>query len=85
MPRLFLLSLGLTTGILGGAASRAQDDKPTKSKASKKKERAAAAADLPAVLWRDPGDIAARDLIYGMGGKSTRRQKTRSTNSLKRT
>src|ERR1700730_14991837 len=33
---LFLLSLGLTTGILGGAASRAQDDKPKKSKASKK-------------------------------------------------
>jgi hypothetical protein len=66
---LFLLSLGLTTGLLGGAASRAQDDKPKKSKTSKKEERAAAAADLPAVLWRDPGDIAARDLVYGMGGK----------------
>ena len=71
MPRagLFLLSLVLTMGLIGGVASRAQDEKPEKSKASKKEERAAAAADLPAVLWRDPGDISTRDLIYGIGGK----------------
>jgi hypothetical protein len=66
---LFLLFLVFSTGLIGGAASHAQDDKPEKSKVSKKEARAAAAADLPAVLWRDPGDIATRDLIYGMGGK----------------
>jgi hypothetical protein len=29
-----------------------------------------ATADGPAVLWRDPGDIASRDLYYGPGGKA---------------
>jgi hypothetical protein len=47
----------------------AQDVKPPKKGKSSKEERAAAAADLPAVLWRDPGDISSRDLTYGMGGK----------------
>lgn len=27
-------------------------------------------ADLPAVLWRDPGDIASLNLIYGAGGRA---------------
>lgn len=26
------------------------------------------AADLPAVIWRDPGDISALNLVYGAGG-----------------
>ena len=28
------------------------------------------AAEGPAVLWRDPGDITSRDLYYGAGGKA---------------
>ena len=30
----------------------------------------AAAATLPARIWRDPGDMASLDLIYGAGGKA---------------
>jgi hypothetical protein len=30
----------------------------------------AAAANLPDRIWRDPGDMAALDLIYGAGGKA---------------
>jgi len=33
-----------------------------------KKERRAEANRLPAALWRDPGDIASRDLLNGEGG-----------------
>jgi len=36
---------------------------------SGKEKRAAEAAALPAVLWRDSGDIAALDLIGGPGGR----------------
>jgi len=32
----------------------------------KEKEKA---ANLPAVIWRDPGDVATLNLIYGAGGK----------------
>src|SRR5437868_15097807 len=27
------------------------------------------AANLPAVIWRDPGDVASLNLLYGAGGK----------------
>ncbi|HXM96109.1 MAG TPA: hypothetical protein VOA64_17950 [Candidatus Dormibacteraeota bacterium] len=37
-------------------------------KHSKKTERAEAAANLPAVIWRDPGDISTLNLLYGIGG-----------------
>jgi hypothetical protein len=32
------------------------------------KSNKAAGADLPEVIWRDPGDIASLDLIHGIGG-----------------
>jgi len=37
-------------------------------KEAKKERRAEAANALPAVLWRDPGDIASLDLLNGAGG-----------------
>src|ERR1700752_3957298 len=37
-------------------------------KDAKQKEREKA-AQLPAVIWRDPGDISRLDLIYGAGGR----------------
>lgn len=37
-------------------------------KSAKKQSRAQAAAQLPAVLRRDPGDIASLDLVNGAGG-----------------
>lgn len=37
--------------------------------AQKKSNKSAkAAADLPDVIWRDPGDVASLDLIHGIGG-----------------
>jgi hypothetical protein len=39
-----------------------------KSKASKEARAEAAAASEPAVLWRDPVDMASRNLFYGPGG-----------------
>ena len=44
-------------------AASATAQKPDKNK---KKERAAA---LPAVIWRDPGDAASLNLLYGAGGQ----------------
>ncbi len=32
--------------------------------------KAALPANAPAVLWRDPGDIASRNLYYGPGGEN---------------
>ena len=51
-----------------------EQDKPEKSeqqsesKKKSKKERREEAEKLPAVLWRDPGAIPARDLLNGEGG-----------------
>jgi hypothetical protein len=42
--------------------------KDQREKAAKKQSRAQAAAEFPAMLWRDPGDIASLDLINGAGG-----------------
>lgn len=43
--------------------------KGSESQKQAKKERKAEAANaLPAVLWRDPGDIASLDLLNGLGG-----------------
>lgn len=39
------------------------------SDGSKKAKTAADAASEPAVLWKDPGDLASRDLFYGPGGQ----------------
>lgn len=43
---------------------------PARSSRAKKPPKAASATTLPRVLWRDPGDIASLDLLYGPGGKS---------------
>lgn len=39
------------------------------SKKEKKEEEKRNAADLPAVIWRDPGDASALDMLNGAGGK----------------
>jgi len=39
------------------------------SKDAAKAQRVAEAQSLPAVLWRDPGDVSALDLIGGPGGR----------------
>src|SRR5438045_4252632 len=46
---------------------QAKDQSESKKQAKKEKETEAANR-LPAVLWRDPGDIASRDLLNGEGG-----------------
>jgi hypothetical protein len=73
-----LLAFTLVAILCGGPALRAfasqEQGKPEKpgeqseSKKQTKKEREAEAANrLPAVLWRDPGDIASLDLLNGEG------------------
>lgn len=51
-----------------GQDSQKENEKNEKKKESKS-ERAAEAAALPAVLWRDPGDISSLDLTGGPGGR----------------
>ena len=74
-----LLTFTLTTLLCGGPAlgafasqEQGKPGKPGEQSATKKqakKEREAEAANrLPAVLWRDPGDIASLDLLNGEGG-----------------
>jgi hypothetical protein len=58
--------IALLTGVLSfSPAVLAQDKKGVREKSTD-------AAELPAALWRDPGDIAARDLSGGPGGKEGR-------------
>jgi hypothetical protein len=76
----WLIAFALAASILSGGpllrASASQEQsqaeksaKPSESKKQAKKERRAeAASKLPAVLWRDPGDIASLDLLNGAGG-----------------
>ncbi len=71
LPSMLLRSLLLivsTVALASFAPARAQNQEPPKKGKSSKVEKAAAAADLPAVLWRDPGDISSLDLINGIGG-----------------
>ena len=54
--------------------ARTQESEKQKSKnaaleSSKRLERAEAAASLPALITRDPGDPPTLDLYYGAGGK----------------
>src|SRR5579862_7261591 len=43
--------------------------KDTKEQKEKKREaREEAAANLPAVIWHDPGDISKLDMLHGEGG-----------------
>ena len=60
------------SGVHGESQDQPQDkpakQKDQREKAAKKHSRAQAAAQLPTVLWRDPGDIASLDLTGGAGG-----------------
>ena len=75
---LLLAVLGGAFSLCVVPAAESQDQaqvqgKPAKEedqheKAAKKESKAQAAAQLPAALWRDPGDIASLDLVNGAGG-----------------
>lgn len=54
----------LTLVVLFGGSSRAQDEKKS-SKAAKP-----IPSDAKPVLWREPSDIASRDLFWGQGGEA---------------
>jgi hypothetical protein len=60
------------SAVRGESQDQSQDkaakQKEQPEKAPKKQSRAPGAAQLPAVLWRDPGDIASLDLVNGAGG-----------------
>jgi hypothetical protein len=59
---LMIALAALSAGVTAQKAQKAQ-----KKDASAKK---ADAAKLPEQIWRDPGDLASMDLIYGVGGKA---------------
>ena len=56
-----LLFIGMLMLVMISASANAQ-------KKSKDKETASA-ANLPGIVWRDPGDVASLNLLYGIGGK----------------
>jgi hypothetical protein len=58
-PRTILILLAFALAATLGA----QDKK------EKREEKKKNAADLPAVIWRDPGDVSALDMLNGSGGK----------------
>ncbi|HEY6903435.1 MAG TPA: hypothetical protein VI216_03955 [Candidatus Acidoferrales bacterium] len=72
----FVLAVSILSDwpLLRASASQEQNktEKSTKppesEKQAKKDLRVEAASALPAVLWRDPGDIASLDLLNGAGG-----------------
>lgn len=67
----FLLLLALTAPSIPAQNEQGEKNQGEKkqSKKESKVERAAEAAALPAVLWRDPGEISSFDLIGGPGGR----------------
>ena len=40
-----------------------------KKEKKEKKEKEKNIATLPAVIWRDPGDVTSLNLLYGIGGQ----------------
>ena len=56
---------GMLMLLMLSASSFAQKKDKNKEAAN----AASAAANLPAVIWRDPGDVASLNLLYGAGGK----------------
>jgi hypothetical protein len=58
------LSLMLMFLALSLSATAQKKDKDTDKEQAKEK-----AANLPAVIWRDPGDVASLNSLYGAGGK----------------
>jgi hypothetical protein len=69
-----VLGCALSLSVVHGEPQDQSHDKSAKQngqrdKAAKKQSRAQAAAQLPTVLWRDPGDIASLELVInGAGG-----------------
>ena len=75
LPLFLSAALGFAFSIsaVQGQSQDQPQDKPAKQKdrgekAAKKQSKVQAAAKLPTVLWRDPGDIASLDLTGGAGG-----------------
>jgi hypothetical protein len=64
--------LTLSTGLSSASSAGFQKDKGKKEKKSKKGGSTAApqTAGTPA-LWRDPGDVSALNLFWGIGGEDT--------------
>jgi hypothetical protein len=75
LPLFLSVILGLAfslSAIQGKSQDQPQEKSATKKeqldKAGKKQSKAQAVAQLPAMVWRDPGDIASLDLVHGAGG-----------------
>jgi hypothetical protein len=66
MRRLKSVATTLLILCLASAAAPASAQEHQKQQKHKPKQ---STVDLPAVLWRDPGDISARNLFYGAGGR----------------
>ena len=64
MPR--QLAVKLTFAVLLGSLSLSLPAPAQKHASRAEKERA---ASLPAVIWRDPGDVSKLNLFYGAGGR----------------
>jgi hypothetical protein len=60
--RLYSTLLLMLMLLMLSASSTAQKKDKVKEKEN--------AANLPAVIWRDPGDVASLNLLYGAGGKA---------------
>ena len=67
-PRLAALSCH-DGSFLAASDARPTEYKPSVREKGSKAQKAAADGDLPAVLWRDPGDISSLDVAGGPGGK----------------
>ena len=59
----------LAVTLLAASPLAGWQDKPSEQAKSSKTQKAAKDADLPAILWRDPGEISSLDLTTGPGGK----------------
>jgi hypothetical protein len=63
MPRMKTRRYSFLMLMLFALSASLTGQKPDKNNATQK------AATLPAVIWRDPGDMASLNLLYGAGGK----------------
>jgi hypothetical protein len=54
--------------VLWGTSISVAAQKPEEHKEKKDHKEKKEAKHLPAVIWRDPGNISARNLLYGAGG-----------------
>ena len=65
---LILKSILVLLMLVSTAAFGLQKKHDDQDKKEAQKEQRENAADLPAVIWRDPGDISTLNLVYGAGG-----------------